>query len=395
VNLKQRQQRHQRIQARLARRQSRQAADQARFVGPYTPRQAGRVARAQTAVEYRPVERQISSEIRGSRKRETELGAAYGQLADRYAQQQQATQQAFDTAEQATTQRLSDAAKSGQATLQQIQASNADFAKLTGAPAPSDSGSATQAEIAAAAERMRAALVAPTTQMRASYAANTAPLAEAATLGGIEARDREAERRRKEQGDMQALRREKGQAVVKTIHAFREQDQNFSTQQQALGAKVGYNKALERQAQLGLASSKVTAAAQVAAAQAYSGARERGASAQEASANAYAAAKKRGASAQEATAAANLAAAKIKAKSNVSVAKQQGKNAAHGGGGGYTVPEASKLLKQAGAGLEGEGKTWGSPGEAVQYLVSRGVKEQVAKEAVHRVWRAANAGGGK
>ncbi len=393
MNVQQRQERRRRVERRAQglrqeRRVARKAKAQAGFVGPYTPKQAAKVARSQTKTEYAPLERQIASEIRGSKKREGELGDWYSGLAGDYAQGQQAAQQAFTTAEQATNDRLGAQAQSYQQAMQGVGAADSSFAALTGAP---NTGAAIpdEAAVAAAAERTRAALQAPVTEMRAANVASYTPRRNAAALQGIEARGEEAARRRTKQQDLRSLKQEHGQAMVKNLQTLREQDQNFTTQQQALGAKVGYNRAIEKQAQAGVTQAKVTAAATVAAAQAYSKAKERGASAQEAAAQAYSAAKRRGANAQEAVAAENRAASEYKARSNENVAKQQGRNAASGGGGGYTISEGVSLLKSA---LDTRG--FRTPGEMVDYLVNRGVKRSVAKQAAGRVWRVERGAGG-
>jgi hypothetical protein len=182
-------------------------------------------------------------------------------------------------------------------------------------------------------------------------------------MQGIEARQGERERRRKQQQDLQALQREKGAATVKGVQTLREGDRTYLTQRAALGAKTGYNKALEKQSELGLAGTKLTAAATIASAQAYS------------------AAKERGASAQEAVAAANKAASKIGAQGQENTARIQGRNGAKNSGG-YSVAEGESLVKQAGVNFK-------TPGEAVDYLVSRGVKRGRAKKAVHGVYTSA------
>lgn len=339
---------------------------QERFTEPLTGKAARKVARAQANTEFAPVERQIKSEIRGSAKREDDLGDWYGQLADDYTAGGQLAQKAFETAEQATNTRLADASQSAQATLGKLAADDASFAALVGAPTNA-SGLAQGAEAAAAAERTRAALQAPLTAMRASNVASYASRTNSARLAGMEAQRDERERRRKQQQDLRALGRERGQATVKGLQTLREQEQDRSTQREALGAKEGYNRALEKQSKLGFKSTRLTSAATVAAAQAAARARERGASA------------------QEVVAAEQKAAAKITGQAQENTARIQGRNAAKGGGGGYSVGEAAKLVRAS-------GQAFATPGEAVQYLVNRGVKEATAKRAVHRVFAAARAG---
>jgi hypothetical protein len=362
----------------------RRAKKQADFVGPYTPKQAHKVAVKETKTEFAPTERQIASEVRGSKKREGEIDDWYSGLEDQYAQGQQAAASAAQTADAATAASLQSSSANTASLLQGLAANDSAFAAQVGGPTDA-AGQTRQVEAAAAAERMRAALAAPLAAGRAIDVAGYTSKRATAALAGIQAHKENAGTRAKERSDLKALKGERGAAVVKNIQALREQDQTYTTQQKALGVKSDYNKAVEDQAAAGVESAKITAHATVAAAQAYSAAKERGASATEASAKAYAAAKKRGASAQEAVAAEQKAAAKYKADSNEKVAKIQGENAGKDKGG-YTVAEAAKLA----AASEMVFKT---PGEVVQYLVNRGVKEEVAKTAAGRLWRQAHAQG--
>jgi hypothetical protein len=366
-------------------RETRRAKQQSNFVGPYTPRQAKKVAKAQVGTEYRPTERQIAGEIRGSKKREGEIQDWYTQLENQYAQGAQQAASAADAANAATAAGLQQSSANTASLLQGLAAKDSAFATQVGGPT-NTAGQQTEAEAAAAAERLRAALQAPIAAERANNIASYGSKGAAAALAGIQAHKEEGGRRRKEQADLRALKGEHGAAITKALQALREQDQTYTTQQAALGVKGGYNKAIEKQAELGLEGKQVTAAATVAAAEAYAKAKERGASAQEAAARAAAAAKRRGADAQEAVAAEQKAAAKYKADRNKEVAEIQGKNAGKDKGG-YTVQEGVSFLKSALAerGFE-------SPGEAVDYLVNRGVKRSVAKRAAGRFWRIEHAG---
>lgn len=357
-----RRQRRQRIAARVAKSAQRRAAAQQRFTEPLTGKRAGKIARSQANLEFRPLERQLKSEIRGSAKREGDLGQWYDTLAGDYASGGQLAQQAFTTAEQATNARLGEESQRAQATLGDLAAGDSAFAALVGGP-KNTTGLAQAAEAAAAAERQRSTLQAPITAMRANNVASYAPRQNAARMQGIEARRDERDRRSKQQQDLRALDREKGQSTVKGIQTLREQEQANQVQRAALGTKAGYNKALEKQSELGLQGTKLTAAATIASAQA------------------YAKAKERGASAQEAVAAANKAASKIGAEGQENTARIQGKNGAKNKGG-YSVKEGESLVRQAGVNFK-------TPGEAVDYLVSRGVKRGKAKAAVGNVFRAA------
>lgn len=351
-------QRRQRIAAKVQK-ESRRRLEQQRFTEPLTGKRAGKVARAQAGLEFGPVERQIKSEIRGSAKREGDLGSWYGQLADDYAAGGQLAQQAFSTAEQATNSRLDAASKSAQDTLKGLATDDAAFAALVGGPKNS-TGLSQAAEAAAAATRQRATLQAPITAMRAANVASYAPRQNAARMQGIEARQAERDRRRKQQQDVQSLGREKGQATVKNLQTLREQDQTVATQRQALGTKEGYNKALEKQSALGFKSTQLTAAATIAAA------------------NAAAKARERGASAQEVVAAEQKAAAGVTAKGQENTAKIQGKNAGKNAGG-YNVNEAKSLLRSM------FGKKTVSAQKAIDSLVNRGVSYGVAVKAVRQL----------
>lgn len=362
-----------RVAARRTRREERHAKQQQNFVGPYTPKQAHKVAAATVNTEYLPTERQIASEVRGSKKREGEIDNWYSGLEDQYAAGQTSAAQAADAANAATAATLQQTSQNTANLLQGLAGQDAAFAAQVGGPTDV-AGQQKQVEAAAAAERLRATLQAPNIANREINVSSYGSKRATAALAGIQAHKEEGARRSKEQADLRALKGERGAAIAKAVAGLRDQDQAFSTQQAALGvkggeisAKEGYNKAIVEQAKLGLKGKQVSAAAQ------------------EAAAAAYAAAKERGASAQEAVAASQKAAAAVSAKSNENVAKQQGKNQKNKPQGGYTVPEAAKLAKSAGVAFK-------TPGEVVQYLVNRGVKEEVAKQAAGRVWRAAHAG---
>lgn len=386
--LNQKQQHRERVAKRVAkhreRKEERREKKVENFVGPYTPKQAYNIAKATVKTEFKPTERQTQDEIRGLNKREGEIGDWYSQLQNQYAQGATTAASAADAANSAVASSLGQTSANTQNLLTGLAGKDAAFAAQVGGPT-NVAGQTQQVEAAAAAERLRAALQAPNTATREINVADYGGKAATAGLLGIEAHKENAATRSKDQADLRGLRSEHGAAITKTEAQLREQAQNYLTQQKALGGKEGYNRAIEKQAQAGLQSSKITAAATIAAAQAYSKAKERGASATEAAANAYSAAKKRGASAQEAVAAEQKAAAKFSAESNENVALQQGKNQASKPTGGYSVPEAAKLVRAS-------GESFATPGEAVQYLVNRGVKEATAKKAVGRVYRAANAG---
>lgn len=195
-----------------------------RFHEPLTGKQARHIAHAAAAAEFRPTERQIASQIRGSNKREHEISGWYNQLGSDYATQAQQAADAFKAAEQATTQRLAEAAQRGQSTLQGLQAADQSFAKLTGAPTNA-SGLGTSAQAAQAAEHQRVTLNAPNSTQQAAYIASIGPQLASAHLAGIKAHGENQANRQKMQQDLQAAKRERGNAYVKALEALREQEQ--------------------------------------------------------------------------------------------------------------------------------------------------------------------------
>jgi hypothetical protein len=374
-----------RVAARQTRREERRDKQVENFVGPYTPKQAAKIAKATVKTEYKPTERQIASEIRGSKKREGEIGDWYSDLEGQYAAGQTAAASAADAANAAVASSLGQTSANTASLITGLAGKDAAFAAQVGGPTDV-AGQTKEVEAAAAAERLRASLQAPNTAAREINVASYGHDRATAALAGIQAHQENAATRAKERSDLRSLKGEKGSAITKTVAGLREQAQNYLTQRKALGAKTGYNRAIEKQAQAGVTSAKITAASQVAAAQAYSTAKERGATATEAAAKAYAAAKERGATAQEAVAASQKAAAARSAESNENVAKQQGQNQKSKPKSGYTVQEAESLAKEAGV-------EFATPGEVVDYLVNRGVKRGTAKQAAGRAWHAAHAAG--
>lgn len=353
--------RQERIRTRVEERKQRQTEN---YLGPLTPKKARRQAKGLAKLEFGPTERQLRSEIAGSAKREGDIGGWYGALAADQAAGAANAQQAFGTAEAATTQRLGEQNAQADTTLKGLAEKDASLAKLVGGPTNA-AGIDQFAQAAAAASRERTSLAAPLATIRADNVASYAPRVNAVRMKGIEARQGERERRRKIQQDLGATQREKGMSVGKNYLGLREQDQTFSTQKQAFATKEGYNKALENQSRLGLKSSLGQAKIEKQATEILAASKNRGATAQEEVARLYSEGKGKMAKALE------------------NVARIQGKNSSKGG---YTVKEAESLAKTA-------GKEFKSPGEVVDYLTSRGVKRGQAKKAAHSVWHNAHTGG--
>jgi len=346
-------------------RERREARGRQRFIEPLTAHGARKVSKGLAKLEFGPTEREVRSQVRGSRKREGELGRWYGELGQGYDEGGKRAQEAFGAAEAATNQRLGAASQRAQETLKGLSEGDASFAALVGGPRNS-SGLSQAAEAAAAAERTRAAAAAPLSTIRADYVASYAPRANAARLKGIEARQNERERRRKLQQDLGALKRERGAGAVKSYLGLREQDQTAQVQRAALGTKENYNKALNLQSRLGYKGRVQQAQIEAQATALLASAKRRGATAQEEVARLYSEGKGRMAKALE------------------NVAHIQGKNQSRGGGYG-SIQQAESMLKEA---VRTEG-AFKSPGEAVDYLNgSRSIPRGVAKRAVHNIWRA-------
>lgn len=359
LNAKQR--RRQRIQSRVARQQQRRAKQQARFTEPNTPRSAMKTARAQALSEFRPLERQIASEIQGSKKREGDLGSWYDQLAATIRQGGDRALAAFGTAEQATNARLGEESQRAQDTLKGLASSDKAFASLVGGPT-NVKGLGQMAEAGAAAERQRSTLQAPITATRANFIASYAGRQNAAGLQGIEARQGERERRRKQQQDLGNLKRERGSSTIKNLQVLREQDQDYRTQQAVTKSDEGYNQALNLQSKLGYKGRIKQAAIEAQATKILANAKKRGASAQEEVARLQKEGKFEMADA-------------LRDQANIN-AKANKKDP-----GGYTVKEAKSFLR------EKFGKRSVAAQQAIDYLVNRGVDYDMAVKTVRQMAR--------
>jgi len=359
-------QRRQQIK-RQARKARREAKAQQRFIGLHTPKQANRVASAEARAEYQPVIRGLRSEARASRKRQGELGQQYGQLTADIGGNIDRAAQTYAQQQAEITKRLADAGGADRTSSAGLSAQDAATAALLGGPTD-QRGAELRAAAAQALAQQRVSMNAPLAAEGANFIHYLGGRKVSARERGIESGKAESDRRRKIKEDIRAAKKERGQKKVANLETLRGGDRDFSVQQTVAGGKEGYNRAIEKQAKLGYKGDVVTAQAQVAAAQAYSRARERGASA------------------QEATAAANLAGSRVKAHAQENTAKIYGKNSGKKDKGGYSVREALGLLRE---GFKNGQRITAS--QAVDYLVNRGVDVSVAKAAVRRQ----SGGGGK
>ena len=107
---------------RQLKRETRERKAQARFIENPTPKKARKIARAEANVAYKPVLRGLQSEVRGSAKREKDLGDWYGGLSGQIAQSQQDAAASSQAAETALTQRLANASASDTTALKDLGA---------------------------------------------------------------------------------------------------------------------------------------------------------------------------------------------------------------------------------------------------------------------------------
>jgi len=334
-------------------RQERKSAQ--RFREPLTSKRARKVAGSYAKSEFKPLERQISSEIRGSAKREGEISQWYGQLAADVGTSTAQAADAFKAAEAATTQRLADAASRNDESLKALSTEDAKFAELVNAPTNAP-GLSQAAEAGAANDRLRVILNQPNTDRGANAIAAAGPKLASTRLAGIKAHGDERTRRTSMNQDLRSTKRERGASIPKYLQQLREGDRQFALEQRAFTDEKPYEEALREQSKLGLKGKKVSANAQVTAAALYSKAKESGAGIQKEVARLNKEGKYRTAKALE------------------NQAKTYGKNSDKGG---YNTREASGLLASA-------GKDFGSVQAMVNYLVNRGVKLPVARQAVNK-----------
>lgn len=199
------------------------------FLRLHTGRQAGKIANAQASTEFNPEIRSLRQQAKGSAARQGQIGDWYNQLAQDYAQAQTAGQTAFQSAQDATSKQLAEAAERSKGQQGELSKSDEEFAKLVGGPKDT-AGLQKIAEAGAAAERSRVALNAPTATEGANYVASLGGMKTAARMKGIEARGEEAKRREKLISNLTAARKEKGSARVTATEKLRQSDRAYSSE---------------------------------------------------------------------------------------------------------------------------------------------------------------------
>lgn len=231
-NRGQHQRRQAKAEARVAKRTAREQKEKQRFVEPLTGKRAMHIAKANANLEYRPIERAIQSEIKGSQKREGEIGQWYGGLDNLIAQQQAAGKASDQAATDAINSQVAGANAQSAEGLQQIAAQNASRATLAGgaaSPTLQSTAALGNANLAAT----RTALNAPTIQAQSSFQKFTGGRRVSAAERGIEARKANASTRRKMMQDKLNARLEKGRAITSGLSKLREGERDYRIQNKA------------------------------------------------------------------------------------------------------------------------------------------------------------------
>lgn len=207
----------------------------------------GATANAQASVEFDPGIRETRGQIKGSRKREGDLGSWYKQLVADYGQAQRAGGAALGSIEGAVSKQLAEANSQSLADQARLADSDAAFAALTGGPRDT-AGLSKIADAGAAASRSRVAIALPAQQEQANFVARLGGDKAAARLQGIEARTEERNRRGKLKSDLTAQQREKGMARISAKDKILEAKAAQAAEARKLALEEQEARAAERQA---------------------------------------------------------------------------------------------------------------------------------------------------
>lgn len=231
------------------------------FLAPHTGRQAGGIASSEAGTEYNPGIRETREQVKGSRKREQDLGSWYAQLAADYQGAQSQGAAALQSVEDTSSKQLAEAGQRSSADQASLAASDEAFANLTGGPKDT-AGLAKIAQAGQAAQAARVDQAKLPISEQANFVARTGSDKTAARLSGIEKRQEEARRRDKLKADLLAQRKEKGQATVSNKEKIRESDRGYSNDQKQLQLQRKEAAAAERQAAADQALAQIEAARQ-------------------------------------------------------------------------------------------------------------------------------------
>lgn len=229
-----------------------------KFLAPHTGRQAGAIANAEAGTEYNPGIRETREQVKGSRKREQDLGSWYAQLAADYQGAQAQGAAALQSVEDTTTKQLQEAGARSSADQASLAASDEAFAQLTGGPKDTE-GLAKIAQAGQAAQAARVDQAKLPISEQANFTARLGSDKAASRMQGIEQRRAEQRRRDKLKADLAAQRKEKGSARVTNKEKIRESDRSYSTDQKQLALQRREAASAERQAAADAALAQIEA----------------------------------------------------------------------------------------------------------------------------------------
>jgi hypothetical protein len=192
-----------------------------------------RAANAEAGAEFNPQIRAGREEIKGSRRRQGDLGSWYAQLAADYGKAQKTGAAALQSVEDTTSQQLAEAGDQSAAEQASLSAEDAKLAGITHTPTDT-AGLAKIAQAGTAAQRAQVALAMPTAATQANFVASLGSDKAAARLQGISSRQEEAARRSKLRSDVAALGREKRAAATADATKLRESERNYAIEQAKL-----------------------------------------------------------------------------------------------------------------------------------------------------------------
>jgi hypothetical protein len=226
--------RSQRRQRRVERKMQRRRVAAQRFTEPITGKRARRISKAEAFTAYRPTERQIQSEIKGSAIQGRNLGHWYNTFAQQLDQSRQQTAAAYQQANadlQGVMNTANVAAQQVGSGLSQEAAQRQATTGIEGDPRISAMRQAAAAQSAS----FGAALQAPMIGQAANQFAFQTNQADYSRREGLEQRLKERRRREAKQADLLALRKERGQYRITKLDELRKAERDYQIQRAATG----------------------------------------------------------------------------------------------------------------------------------------------------------------
>lgn len=230
-----------------------------KFLAPHTGRQAGAVANAEAGTEFNPGIHETRTQVKGSRKREQDLGSWYEQLAADYQGAQSQGAAALQSIEDTTSRQLAEAGQRSSADQADLASSDEAFAKLVGGPKDTE-GLAKIAQAGQAAQAARVDQAKLPLSEQANFVARLGGDKAAARMQGIEERRAEQRRRDKLKSDLAQQRKEKGSARVANKERIREADRGYASDRAQLKLSRREARAAEQQAAADAALAQIESA---------------------------------------------------------------------------------------------------------------------------------------